>query len=342
MSGTSLDGLDLCFATFSLSNESWSYKINRCKTLEYSDYWVNKLKNAQILNAEDLVKLDHEYGVYLGKQAKEFITSIELEPDLIASHGHTVFHNPKLNFTKQIGNGAQLAVSSGFKTCCDFRTTDVALGGQGAPLVPIGDLKLFPNFNACLNLGGFSNISIKEESMLAFDICPTNIVLNKLANELGKEFDKSGAIARRGSINLELLQELNSLNYYNLIGPKSLGREWVEEKTYPILNKYDIKTKDKLHTYCVHISAQIKNVVKFANITDKILVTGGGVKNDFLMESFENEGLNITIPNLELIDFKEALIFAFLGLLRFIKIPNTLSSVTGARKDSISGCIYLP
>lgn len=342
MSGTSLDGLDLCYAHYKLNNGNWEFVIKHSETISYNQEWLKKLTNAPKLNGEELTLLNQQFGKYLGLKAKFFCFQNNISPDFIASHGHTIFHNPNSGYTLQIGNGAEIATNSKIKTCCDFRTTDIALGGQGAPLVPIGDKYLFSKYDACLNLGGFSNISTNTKDAIAFDICPVNMVLNALANELGFDYDKNGNNAKSGILNKELFQNLNELNYYKNPAPKSLGREWVEETINPILRNSTISIQDKLNTFCHHIAEQVTISTKQQNIKNPILTTGGGAKNTFLIECFRKYGLEINIPSEEIVDFKEALIFGFLGVLRVLEIPNTLSSVTGAKKDSISGCIYLP
>lgn len=342
MSGTSLDGIDLCYADFSFENQTWNFDIIAAETITYSSNWIKKLSQAPFLNGLELSLLNVEYGSFLAKTANTFCDKNKLTPYLIGSHGHTIFHQPEKNFTLQIGSGAEIATKTGIKTCCDFRTSDISFKGQGAPLVPIGDQLLFPNFDACLNIGGFCNISIKQNSLTAFDISPANLVLNFLAEKVGLNYDKNGDLARSGKLDQELLNQFNKLDYYYKSPPKSLGREWVEKNINPILEKCTISIEDQLHTFCIHIAEQVAKSTSFNEVQTDILITGGGAKNKFLMECFQQNGVQVNIPNEQVIDFKEALIFAFLGLLRDLEITNTLSSVTGAKKDSIGGCIYLP
>ncbi|KAA3647515.1 MAG: anhydro-N-acetylmuramic acid kinase [Bacteroidetes bacterium] len=341
MSGTSLDGLDLCYAHF-YRNTEWEFDIKYTDTIPYSTTWKNKLSKAHDLNGESLALLHVEFGQYIGKQSKAFMIENNLKPELIASHGHTVFHQPDKNFTLQIGHGAEIAAITGVKTCCDFRTTDMAYQGQGAPLVPIGDLLLFKDFQACINLGGFCNVSIKSEPLIAYDICPANIVLNELANQLNLEFDFNGENASKGNTCIQLLNELDSLAFFAKQAPKSLGREWLESEVLPILNKSIVSTEDKLNTFSKHIANQIAQSLANQHVKSPILITGGGAKNNFLMDCIKEKGLKINRPDVAIIDYKEALIFGFLGLLRNLETKNTLSSVTGAKKDSIGGCIFLP
>ena len=339
MSGTSLDGLDICYVRFDLPD--YQFEILKAETISYPSEWEEKLKNAIHLSAEEITKLDFDYGIYLGQITKEFIQNHQIQSlDFIASHGHTVFHNPTKNYTLQIGKGQGIFVKTGIKTIFDFRSQDVLMGGQGAPLVPIGDRFLFKEFDACLNLGGFSNISFERNSTrIAFDICPVNIVLNKLTEQIGKPYDKNGEIAGSGKIDLNLLEELNQLDHYKKTHPKSLGIEWCNEKIYPIIEKYPLKTENIISTFTEHIAEQIA-VVLNQNSIRNVFITGGGAYNVFLIERIQTKtDCQIILPEKQIIEYKEALIFAFIGLLRLEKKINVLASVTGARKDHISGMV---
>lgn len=341
MSGTSLDGLDVAVVTFIVDEAHYNFFINQAATLPYSEVWHAKLKGAHLLSAPDLKALDAEYGSWLGEVVCDFIAKNKIEKiDFIASHGHTVHHQPEKKATVQIGNGPELAKISGLPVICDFRLQDVLLGGQGAPLVPIGDALLFSEYDACLNLGGFANISFeKNGKCLAFDICAANIVLNHLAQQLGHDFDEGGNLARSGNLLPDLLSELNALPYFQQKPPKSLGREWTDAAVLPLLNS-DYKNEDLLHTFCVHVAQQIGTVCKNGGLK-KVLVTGGGAFNQFLMDEMRNQtNAQFILPEGELITHKEALIFAFLGLLRWLNRPNCLASVTGAPADHSSGRIY--
>ncbi|MDX8339849.1 anhydro-N-acetylmuramic acid kinase [Draconibacterium sp. IB214405] len=341
MSGTSLDGLDIAAVEFSEHNNKWSYNLHEAVTIPYNNEWKKRLETAHLLSGIELTALNTEYGIYLGEQAAAFIEKTKFATDIIASHGHTVFHQPENGFTLQTGSGAHLAARTKCTTICDFRTGDVALGGQGAPLVPIGDRLLFSEFDYCLNLGGFANISFeKNNTRLAFDNCPVNIVLNPLAEKFDKSYDKNGELGRQGKVNAPLLEKLNALSYYQKQPPKSLGREWIESEFLPILNEFDIDTTDKMRTVYEHIAIQI---TKDLSGKGKMLVTGGGAFNSFLIERMQAlTSTKIVLPDAELIDFKEAIVFAFMGVLRLKEQNNCLSSVTGARKDSCGGVIFLP
>lgn len=341
MSGTSLDGLDIAAVEFDFSDGKWSFNLVDAETIPYTSEWKNSLKTAPQLSGENLTELHSNYGKFTGEQVVNFFENKNFAPDLIASHGHTVFHKPEKSYTLQIGSGAAISAVCNTLTISDFRTGDVALGGQGAPLVPIGDKLLFSDYDYCLNLGGFSNISYESNGKrLAYDNCPVNFVLNYFAERKGLPFDKDGQLGKQGEINTELLHELNKLAYYQIKPPKSLGREWVENKFFPVLNKYDIRDSDKLRTVYEHISIQISKAVSGKG---EILLTGGGAFNSFLTERIKaHTSCKIVIPSKEIIDFKEAIIFAFLGVLRLKNINNCLASVTGARKDSCGGILFLP
>jgi len=343
MSGTSLDGVDIASCRFTELNGIWEYSIDRAETIKYSNTWKERLKKQKEISAIDLVQLHTEYGRLLGNMAKKFIEKYSLAPDFIASHGHTLFHQPSKQFTFQIGSGAEIAAVTEKKVICDFRTTDVALGGQGAPLVPIGDELLFGEYDYCLNLGGFANISYKEgNKRIAFDICPVNIMLNQLSNKLGHEFDKDGLLAASGNIDKTLLDKLNRLDYYSNKPPKSLGAEWLEEQFLPLMVASPPSIPDQLRTVVEHIAQQI---VASVNTKPKarILITGGGAFNRFLINQIRKKAgcLQTIIPEENIVNYKEALIFAFLGLLRMIERPNCIKSVTGASIDNIGGAVYL-
>mgnify|MGYP006147857247 CR=1 FL=1 len=333
MSGTSLDGIDLAVCSF-IKNQQWEYKIEKSETLKYPIGWKSKLSTTHTKNKSTVEKTDIQFGQYIGQTINTFLNNEKI--DFIASHGHTIFHQPENNFTLQIGCGKTISKITKITTINNFRSLDVSLNGQGAPLVSIGDLLLFPDYKYCINLGGFANISIKKnEEIIAFDICPVNIVLNNICKELGIEYDSNGNISREGKIIPTLLQQLNQLDFYIKKAPKSLGREWVEENVFPILKNNN--SQDLLCTFCEHVAIQI---AKF--LTDEsALFTGGGVFNSFLMERirFHSEA-EIHVPSKELIEFKESLIFAFLGVLRVRGEVNCLQSVTGADRDNCGGFIH--
>lgn len=337
MSGTSLDGLDICHATFRKEEGKWSFEIYNAETLPYPKEWENKLRNALNASAEELYELNSAYGFYLGEQVMRFTEKFSLKNiDVIASHGHTVFHQPQKKFTVQIGDGRAIQLRTGLPVVYDFRSQDVLMNGNGAPLVPIGDELLFSVYDGCLNIGGFSNISFRKEGKrTGFDICPVNIVLNKLAQDLGKKYDENGNLAREGSINSVILDQLNSLDFYKNSSPKSLGLEWVNENVFPLINHLD--SHDALAVVTEHAAEQIAEAFNKHQLR-KILFTGGGTYNTFLVEKIKQKtNAEIIIPDNTIIDFKEALVFAFMGVLKKCGENNVLASVTGSTEDHCSG-----
>jgi anhydro-N-acetylmuramic acid kinase len=348
MSGTSLDGLDLCYCHLQNIEGDWSFEIKQTKSVAYDAETRAKLKNAIHLNAIDILQFHNEYGSWLGNQAKQFISGHNLEVDYIASHGHTSHHQPEKGFTFQIGSGQHLANESGQKVVCDFRTNDVALGGHGAPLVPIGDELFFGEYGFCLNLGGISNISFDQKGKrIAYDIGLANMILNHITQKIDLAYDENGALARSGSINQKMLNQLNGLNYYLLPPPKSIGYEWFVEEVVPIVGGIKDSVENLLHTAIHHICEKVSQQVKL-NSREKfnsLFVTGGGALNGFLIETLQEKlgkSTKVVVPEKELIEFKEALVFALMGVLRIEKEINVLKSVTGAKRDSSSGVVYHP
>ena len=342
MSGTSLDGLDIAYCIFINNDNKWSFEIKKACCIPYSADWEKKLSTADQLSAFELLNLHNEYGYYLGTETKKFIEKYHIHIDFIASHGHTVFHQPAKKITCQIGSGECIAASSGLSVINDFRSMDVALGGQGAPLVPVGDSFLFADYDFCINLGGFANLSYQfNNERIAYDICPVNIILNPLALELGFPYDDKGLLAEKGSIHQSLLNELEQLEYYHQSHPKSLGKEWVIKEFLPIVSKYELSVYDQLRTLSEHIVFQILKATKSSK-NGRLLFTGGGTYNDFMIRLIKtNSNHSVIIPNKIIIDFKEAMIFAFLGVLRYRGEVNCLKSVTGAANDNIGGKIII-
>lgn len=345
MSGTSLDGLDIAYCEFR-KEKSWKVRIHQAQTIKYSSRWRQALEAAFGLGKSALRELDRTYGEFIGKEVLKFIEKFGIKPDLIASHGHTVFHKPEKGITLQIGSGERIAAICRIPVVCDFRSGDVALGGQGAPLVPIADRTLFSTYDFCLNLGGIANISYERAGRrTAFDICPVNMVLNKLSGQFGKEFDRGGKMASQGNINEKLLDQLNALPFYRVKPPKSIGREWVETEFFPVMNSFRIPVKDKLRTAVEHMGMQIGTCVQNPSSSRRstLLVTGGGAYNAFLVERIARHAkCAVTVPDDKTIQFKEAMAFALLGLLRMQGKINILKSVTGAKRDSSGGKVCFP
>lgn len=351
MSGTSLDGLDLALCDI----EADRGRILVAETVPYNAEWRERLASLEGASALEYVKADVELGHYYGRMASAFLRRNGVNADAIASHGHTIFHQPDKGLTAQIGAGDAIAAETGLPVVSNFRTLDVALGGQGAPLVPVGDELLFGEYDACLNLGGIANISYRLKSedgkqkagnRVAFDICPCNMPMNRLAAMLGYPYDKGGINARGGQVHTCLLHELDALDYYSVVGPKSLGKEWFVDQFWPVVKRFVgvvpslSAVRDALATVTAHIAMQIGRVLE-ARQTGTLLVTGGGAWNSYLIEQIGNyrPSTAITVPDALTVNYKEALVFALLGYLRLAGKVNTLASVTGAKCDSVGGNI---
>ena len=346
MSGTSLDGLDIAFCIFKFSTQGISFEIPYCETVDYPEELVQILKESKQLSSEELILADKKLGRYFGEKVNAFIHENNIDRqtiDAISSHGHTVFHQPHKGFTLQIGCGASVSKETGILVINDFRTKDVLHGGQGAPLVPKGDFDLFGEVaDGFLNLGGFANISFKKGNIIsAYDISPCNLPLNYFANLKNLNFDEGGKLAACGQIHEELLSKLNLISYYQENGPKSLGTEWLDSCFY----SHFIKTllpEDSIRTCLEHISFQISKQIE-ENELKKILISGGGAKNDFLVNQIQAKTkAKLIIPEKNIIDFKEALIFAYLGALNILGLPNNVPSVTGATKEICGGVRHEP
>ena len=353
MTGSSMDGVDVAYCLIEENNGAYSYKIEMADCIPMPQKWKLRLQGLVLQNAVSYLKTDAFFGHFLGEVAKKFIEERELtgKVDFIASHGQTIFHQPENQMTSQIGDGAAIAAESGLPVVCNFRTTDVALNGQGTPIAPIGDKLLYSSFKFCLNLGGIANISAKlnDGRMMGYDIAGCNMVLNFLSNEMDLEVDKDGLIAREGQVHAELLNDLNAQWYYEKDYPKSLGGGWVTKVFMPMFRKYRLSNEDKLCTAVEHIAMQIgKDINKIiakesipADSQHQMLVTGGGAFNKFLIERIKvHAPVQLVVPDAATIKFKEALIMALMGVLRVRGEMNVLSSVTGATADSCGGEVY--
>ena len=349
MSGSSLDGLDIAFAEFHEQGGTWRYEILQADCYPYSAEWSQKLKEATALSARDYQLLHAAYGHYTGQLVNTFIGkhNLQYHVSLIASHGHTTFHEPSRKMTAQLGDGAAIAAVTGLPVVSDLRAMDVALGGQGAPIVPIGERSLLPGYDFFLNIGGIANITMHGEKYIAFDICPANRVLNLLAADIGMNYDEDGAIAESGTTHPGLLAKLNDLDYYRQPPPKSLANEFGTGTIYQLLKNSGLDTKDMIRTMVDHIVHQVSASIG-ALVTStkpgKLLVTGGGAFNKFLVrqltEHLQTQAIEVMVPDERLVNYKEALIMAFIGVLRWRQEYNVLSSVTGASRDSIGGALW--
>jgi len=355
MSGSSLDGLDIVFAELQENAGKWSYEIIASDCFEYDAQWKKKLQSATSLSALDYQLLHIEYGHYLGSEVARFIekNNLHYKVGLIASHGHTTFHVPSRKMTAQLGDGASIAAETGLPVVSDLRALDLAFGGQGAPIVPIGEKLLLSSFDLFLNLGGIANISFnRPDGYIAFDVCPANRVLDLSCNGVNKQYDEGGRMAATGSVHKDLLQKLNELEYYNLPYPKSLANNFGTDEVFPLIKSFGLSHQDELRTYVEHIIEQITRSVasgewsmESRHENGKLLVTGGGALNTFLIERLSEElsslGIEVVVPEENLVKYKEALVMALIGVLRWRQEYNVLSSVTGAQRDSIGGAIWI-
>ena len=345
MSGSSLDGIDLALCEFKQDNNQISWEILKAETVEYSKEWVDRLKTISKITAREIALADYNIGYLFGEESKRFLQDEKI--DFIASHGHTVFHEPQNKMTYQIGNGAAIATASGVSTICDFRSMDIGYGGQGAPIVAIVDRDLFPNYDALVNLGGISNISFtNKKDTIAYDISPCNQLLNHLAQKVGNEYDKDGEIALLGELNQDLLNQLLSSDYFKKPFPKSLDNNFIINNFIPILENSKLSIEDKMATSVELIARtladELEKYFQGSSNTPKVLFAGGGTKNTFLMQRIKSlsKSASIIIPDELIIDYKEALLMAYVGYLRVLEKNNVLGSVTGASKDSIGGAVY--
>jgi len=343
MSGSSLDGVDIALCSFTLEHGKWSFEIEKAKTYSYSEEWKLKLLELPRKKKAEIASVNIGYGKFLGGLVNDFLKNTTEKPSLIASHGHTIFHEPEKGYTLQVGNGQTIADTTGILTISNFRQHDIDLGGQGAPLVPIGDKLLFGEYDFCLNIGGIANISYDENGKrVAYDVCPANQLLNHLSRQTGAPYDKGGSMAQLGKLDKKLFDKLNKNDYYRKEKPKSLSNQYVTDVFISQLGLSNAPVEDKLYTIVKHIAWQIKQSVRHLS-KGKLLITGGGAHNHFLAKAIELEtGMEIVIPDKKIVDFKEALIFALMGILRIRNHVNCLASVTGAREDSCCGVIHRP
>ncbi len=352
MSGSSLDGLDIVFAEFDERGGQWHFEIKAASCYAYEATWRSRLQHAVTLPAYDYLLLHSDYGKYTGRMVNRFIEEHRLQHQvqLIASHGHTTFHAPHLGMTAQLGDGAAIAAETGINVVSDLRALDVAFGGQGAPIVPAGEKLLWHDYDYFLNIGGIANLSCKlPDGYVAFDVCPANRVLNQLAESTGKNYDDGGKMASAGKIHTGLLTQLNALAYYQQRFPKSLANSFGTETVYPLILSYNLPVEDALRTYTEHIALQlgyaISQLPRPVSATPGLLLTGGGALNTFLVErirqTLRGYAIRVAVPDLQLLNYKEALIMALLGVLRWREEATVLGSVTGARRNSIGGAVWM-
>jgi anhydro-N-acetylmuramic acid kinase len=352
MSGSSLDGLDIAFAEFHENAGIWSFEIRAADCYAYSPEWKERLQHAVSLPALDYQQLNADYGHYLGREVNRFIeeNNLQYQVGLIASHGHTTFHVPSKKMTAQLGDGAAIAAETRLPVVSDLRALDVALAGQGAPIVPIGEKLLLKDYSVFLNLGGIANISFNlPERYTAFDVCPANRVLNLLAGLDNKEYDEGGQMAAMGNVHEGLLKKLNDLEYYTYPSPKSLDNNFGTDTVFPLIASFALPHTDALRTYVEHIAQQIRLAIpdsaRLQNLNRKVFVTGGGAFNTFLMErlseALRDLDMELVVPDEAIVKYKEAVIMGLIGVLRWRQEYNVISSVTGAERDSIGGAVWI-
>lgn len=350
MSGSSLDGLDLAYCEFTLENEQVTWNLLIAETLPFSEMWQSRLAHLPFQNASVYAKTHIYLGYYFAELCNAFINKHQIQIDFIASHGHTIFHDPEKRYSAQIGDGAAIAAMTGIRTIDNFRTQDIALGGQGAPIAPIADRYLFKGYDFYLNLGGIVNISCNaNDRFIAFDISGANQVLNRLAGEMALPYDAGGQLAASGQLLDDLFEKSNAPVFLKNPYPKSLSNQWVQETLVALFMDYEGSIPDRLCTMVHHIAYQIQQSVreiirreKMQTRDYRMIATGGGALNNFLMKTISgyNSNIQMTIPDRKMIEFKEAAMIALMGVLRVEGIPNTISSVTGASSDTISGAIH--
>ena len=353
MSGSSLDGIDLAYVKFTVNEEKIDYELLEAASVPFDERWMSRLQHLPNQNAETFVKTHVYFGHYLGEILNDFIKEFDLEPDFIASHGHTIFHDPQRRFTSQIGDGGAMAAITGQTVICDFRTLDIAIDGEGAPIAPAADRYLFNDYDLFMNLGGISNITCDANGKyVAFDISGANQILNVLANTIDLEFDKDGELASQGTVFQPILNTLSQNDYFKQPYPKSLANVWVREQIIPIFLSADCSLEDKLRTAVEHIALEIavslQDIFKKENFQKenyRLIATGGGAFNSFLIKIIQEkiQSLNVTIeiPSPEIIEYKEAILMGLMGVLRLEERVNCFSSVTGAKRNTIGGAVYL-
>lgn len=347
MSGSSLDGIDLAAVRFELNSQGAiaHWQITAATTIPYPQHRLAELQAAPSLSGQQLWKLHQALGSYYGEQCQVFIADHGLKIDAIASHGHTIFHEPADNYTCQIGCGGMMAAQVSVPVITDFRSTDIAAGGQGAPLAPLADEYLFPTHSSFLNLGGIANLSIKnDETYIAYDITGCNQWLNYFAQKCQQPFDQNGDMARQGTINRDLLEYLSNWTYYSAAQPKSLSNQAVLSVAAEAEKLFQLSVHDMLATFTEHIAISVASAFQENNSTGPIVTTGGGAHNAYLIEKINNKlssGASIYLPDARIIDFKEAALMALAGLFRCIEKPIFNHQLTGARKSVSGGAIYL-
>ncbi|MGB0862924.1 MAG: anhydro-N-acetylmuramic acid kinase [Saprospiraceae bacterium] len=353
MSGSSLDGVDLAYCEFRLNDEAIDFDLLIAETIPFDEKWMGRLQHLPTQNALTFAKTHVYFGHYLGELLNDFIERCKIEPDFIASHGHTIFHDPDRRFTTQIGEGGAMAAITKTTVISDFRTQDIAIDGEGTPIAPAADRYLFSEYDLMMNIGGIANITCNAKGKyIAFDTSAANQVLNVLASFKGLEYDKNGNLAAQGKVIPSILEQLESMEYFKQSYPKSIANSWVRDRILPIFIENEASIEDRLHTAVEHIATETAVAIKGIFTKEKLpkkeyqlLVTGGGALNGFLIKKIQEKlvplRVKVEVPAPEIIEYKEAILMGLMGVLRMEERVNCFSSVTGARRNTIGGAVYL-
>jgi anhydro-N-acetylmuramic acid kinase len=340
-------GLDIALCTFDHHDDHLLWTISNGSTFSFPEKLLSRLANATVLSGFDLMQLDADFGVFIGHQVRQWAADHQVTADYIASHGHTVFHEPALGFTTQIGSGSHIAYATGMDTITNFRSADIAAGGQGAPFAPAADTKLFPGYDAYLNLGGIANINIRSEDgrHKGWDIGPCNQALNFLARKVGKPFDLNGDIASKGVVLNETVAHLVDIFPFDDGHPKGLSNASITSSWIQYLERSNENINDLMTSTVEAITTLIlSHISPFTSKEINVLVTGGGAHNSFLMKSLKGKAsssnIHFTLPAKEIIDYKECALMGYLGYLTIKGLPYGIKEITGAQMDTIGGAIY--
>lgn len=358
MSGSSLDGLDIAWAYYNLTDEDTSLSVHctlkAAVTIPFNDEWIARLRALPSGSAYELAWAHTHFGRYCGTLIRQQMDEWQVLPDFIASHGHTIFHYPQAQFTTQIGCGAAIATATGVPTVCDFRTHDISIGGQGTPLAPIADKYLFGGYDFYLNIGGIANISCNVGGkFIAFDTSAANQLLNALARQVGLEYDKDACISYGGQCNEDLLARLRAYPYQHTVYPKSLDNNQIKNDLLPIvLENAKLSVPDTMRTVVEWIAYEVAKSIEQIQTIEKLevkqrtlFISGGGGYHPLLVERIKAycaaQNIQVHIPEQQVIAYKEALLMGLVGVLRIENKPNCLASVTGAAYNSVGGAIYM-
>lgn len=372
MTGTSLDGMDFALCSFQEIDGVPELSIIATHFFEYSELLKNKIRETiyNKLNLSEFSQLNYYLAHLFSDKYRQFINRYSIDENeisCISIHGQTVWHNPQptpfldkqISSTLQATNLSALAKLTGKTVIGDFRSGDIALGGEGAPLVCKFDYDFFRDSNEnriLLNIGGISNLTYLPkdcdiDEILAFDCGPGNVLIDEIASAYFRvPYDKSGAIARSGNIDNHLMDILLKDDFIMKKPPKSTGREkynmaFIKSALNSI--QYEISRADILRTFTEFTAIAIaQNIIQSTTQNATIIVSGGGRENTFLIELLSNKLPNARFRKIEdygiSSDFKEAIAFAYLGYLNIHHKSGNVPSATGASQPTIIGTISLP